>query len=145
NEPQQASARLAAKVIRETDARGGCGCRPLIAPDGHSAALVDPAPTFLERCGGSVLFVSMLSNVRYSGDLVEALDSGTHTIEIEAGDTVFAAVPAEAAARLFPDLITPVEFRSIANIHFRVEAQDELPPMIGIVNGLSQWAFQFAG
>ena len=48
-DPAEGSARLAAAVIRETLARGGQACRPLIAPNGLGPALVDPAIAFIQK------------------------------------------------------------------------------------------------
>jgi squalene-associated FAD-dependent desaturase len=145
NEPRESSARLAAAVIRETVARGGRNCRPLIAPDGLSAAFVDPATAFLERNGASLRFGHKLRGIRWSGDAAESLEFDSDTVDVESGEAVVLAVTADAAARLLPDLPTPKAFRSIANIHFRVDMAGDLPLMTGIVNGTSQWVFRFPG
>src|SRR4051794_18430430 len=47
-DPKEGSAALAARVMRESITRGGKACRPLIARDGLSHALIEPAIAFLE-------------------------------------------------------------------------------------------------
>src|SRR5579862_1798833 len=48
-DPPHGSAKLASAVIRETIAAGGRACRPLIAREGLSATLIDPALECLQR------------------------------------------------------------------------------------------------
>ena len=55
-DPAEGSARLAGAVIRETLARGGQACRPLIAAKGLGPALVDPALSYIEQRGGDGAF-----------------------------------------------------------------------------------------
>ena len=50
-----------------------------------------------------------------------------------------------AAASLVPRLTVPIEFRAIVNAHFRIEPPTEQPPILGIVNGTTQWIFAFPG
>src|SRR5262249_53943751 len=49
--PVEASARLAGAVVRETLAKGGWACRPMVAAEGLAAAFVDPAVNFLKQHG----------------------------------------------------------------------------------------------
>jgi hypothetical protein len=42
-----------------------------------------------------------------------------------------------------PDLTAPTEFRAIVNAHFRIAPPAGLPPMIGVINGLTEWIFAF--
>jgi len=58
---------------------------------------------------------------------------------------VILAVPPYAAASLVPGLTVPNEFRAIVNAHFRIDAPVEQPPILGIVNGTTQWIFAFPG
>ncbi|MFN5411964.1 FAD-dependent oxidoreductase, partial [Bradyrhizobium sp.] len=53
-DPPEGSAGLAGAIVRETLLAGGQACRPLIARDGLSGVLIDPAVKFLEGKGGSV-------------------------------------------------------------------------------------------
>ena len=144
NEPRQSSARLAAAVLRETVARGGRNCRPLVAHDGLSAAFVDPALAYLEGKGGTIRLGDKLNRIRFGSDLAKVLEFNGGERLLGKDDAVVLAVPPDIAVRLVPDLTTPDEFRSIANIHFRLENPLGLPPMTGVVNGLTQWIFQFA-
>ena len=60
-EPSEASAFLAGAILRETLARGGRACRPLVAPGGLGPAFIDPALAYLERHGVMVRFRSSAS------------------------------------------------------------------------------------
>ena len=55
------------------------------------------------------------------------------------------AVPTHAAAALVPDLPIPQGYRAIANAHFRIDVPAGLPPMLGIINGTTEWVFAFPG
>ena len=55
-DPPEGSAGLAGAVVRETLLAGGQACRPLIAREGLSAVLVEPALKLLQEKGASVQF-----------------------------------------------------------------------------------------
>lgn len=145
NDPLASSARLAAAVLRETVARGGRCCRPLIAHAGLGAAFVDPAVRLLKQRGTEIRFSRKLRSVDVGEGKVRALGFAGETIELDDADSVVLAVPPDVAARLLPDIETPDVFRSIANIHFALDESLPLPPMIGVVNASAQWVFQYPG
>jgi hydroxysqualene dehydroxylase len=144
-DPPQADAGLAAAVIRETLALGGRACRPLIARDGLSATLVEPAIAFLQQRGATIAFEHNLHALRFAGRRVAALDLGQEVVVLAADDAVVLAVPPFIAKTLVPDLTVPDEFRAIANAHFACPPPDGFPPMIGVVNGTVEWIFSFPG
>lgn len=145
NDPPQASARLAATLMRETLAAGGRTCRPLIARDGLSSAFVDPALAFLQARGISIRFEHELHSIDCKNGRAEALKFGTMTVPLASDDAVILAVPPNAAARLLPGLTTPTEFRAIANVHFRIDGDTALPAMTGLVHATTQWIFAYPG
>ena len=53
-DPPEGSAGLAGAIVRETLLAGGQACRPLIARDGLSAVLVEPAIKLLQDKGASI-------------------------------------------------------------------------------------------
>ncbi|HEX2151356.1 MAG TPA: FAD-dependent oxidoreductase, partial [Stellaceae bacterium] len=57
---EQASAALFSRLLAETIGRGAAACRPLLARDGLSESLVDPALTYLSRHGAEIRFGSRL-------------------------------------------------------------------------------------
>lgn len=145
NDPPVSTAALASAAIRETLARGGRYCRPLIAHDGLGAAFVDPALAYLKARGAAVSLGKSLRRLRFSDGRVSALDFGGTGEEIGANDAVVLAVPAQAAGRLAPNLAPPSEFRAIANLHFLVEGDVPLPPITGVIHATTQWIFAFPG
>ena len=46
---------------------------------------------------------------------------------------------------LVPGLSVPQGHRAIANAHFRIDVPPGMPPMLGIINGTTEWVFAFAG
>ena len=46
---------------------------------------------------------------------------------------------------LVPGLSVPQGHRAIANAHFRIAVPPGTPPMLGIINGTTEWVFAFAG
>ncbi len=145
NEPPEASARLAATLMRETLASGGRSCRPLIAQEGLSAAFVDPAIDYLKAQGATVRFEHELHDIGFKDGRATSLNFGSETVGLAPEDVVIFAVPPNVAARLLPGLQTPNEFRAIANVHFRVDQPVALPAMTGVVHGLTQWIFAYPG
>jgi hydroxysqualene dehydroxylase len=144
-DPPQADAGLAAAVIRETLALGGRACRPLIARDGLSATLVEPAVRFLNERGATIQLEHNLHGLRFAGPRVTALDFGKDQLELGDDDAVVLAVPPFIAKTLIPDLVVPDEFRAIVNGHFAYAPPPGFPPMIGVINGTVEWIFSFPG
>jgi squalene-associated FAD-dependent desaturase len=143
-DPPIGSAGLAGAIVRETLLAGGQACRPLIARDGLSAVLVEPAVKLLRDNGAAVNFGHELHDFEMSGDRVAALKfGGDDTIAIGSDDAVVMAVPARPAASLLPGLKTPTKFRAIVNAHFRFDPPRDMPPILGVIGGLVEWLFAF--
>jgi squalene-associated FAD-dependent desaturase len=142
-EPPSASAGLAGAIVRETLLAGGGACRPLIARDGLSNVLVEPAVKQLKEGGAGVSFEHELHKMSFTGDRVAALTFGNDTIQLGNDDIVILAVPAKQATALMPGLKAPTQFTSILNAHFRFETAMKIPPILGVINGLTEWIFPF--
>jgi squalene-associated FAD-dependent desaturase len=142
-DPPEGSAGLAGAVVRETLLAGGMACRPLIAREGLSAVLVEPAIRLLQGKGASVQFGHELRGFGTSADSVGELQFGEETIALGPDDAVVLAVPPRPAAALLPGLKTPSKFRAIVNAHFRFDPPTDMPPILGVVGGLVEWLFAF--
>jgi hydroxysqualene dehydroxylase len=142
-DPPEGSAGLAGTVVRETLLAGGQACRPLIARDGLSAVLIEPAIKLLQEKGASIRFGHELREFAMSADCVGQLKFGDDTVAVEPGDAVVMAVPPRAASSLLPGLKTPSKYRAIVNAHFRFDPPKDMPPILGIVGGLVEWLFAF--
>ena len=142
-EPSEASAFLAGTVLRETLARGGRACRPLVARDGLGRAFIDPALSHLERHGATLRFRHQLRRLELADDAINALDFGEDEISLGAGDAVILAVPAPVAPLLLPESPAPKTFSAIVNVHFKCKPPPTLPTITGIVNGTAEWLFAF--
>jgi squalene-associated FAD-dependent desaturase len=144
-EAPDGSARLAGAIIRETLAVGGRACRPLIAREGLGTTMIEPALVHLQQRGVTVRMEHQLRALRFGAERIEALEFGTETIVLDAGDAVILTVPPYIAASLVRGLEVPTEFRAIVNAHFRIEPPAEQPPILGVINGTVQWLFAFPG
>jgi squalene-associated FAD-dependent desaturase len=143
-DPPIGSAGLAGAIVRETLLAGGQACRPLIARDGLSAVLVEPAVKLLREKGSSVNFGHELHGYDMTADRVAALKfGGEDTVALGPDDAVVMAVPARPAASLLPGLKTPTKFRAIVNAHFRFDPPRDMPPILGVIGGLVEWLFAF--
>jgi squalene-associated FAD-dependent desaturase len=142
-QPEEASAVLAAAVLREGLMAGGRACRPRIAHPTLAAAFVDPAMTYLKDKGASVQLSTRLRDIGFDGRLAMALNTAEGTLPITSGDVVVMAVPPWSAADLIPGLTVPNEFRSIVNAHFKMTAPVGTPPMLGVIGGTAEWIFTF--
>ena len=142
-DPPEGSAGLAGAVVRETLLAGGQACRPLIAREGLSAVLVEPAIKLLQGRGASIQFGHELRGFDLSADSVCELKFGEETIALAQTDAVVLAVPPRPAASLLPGLKTPTKFRAIVNAHFRFDPPQDMPPILGVVGGLVEWLFAF--
>ena len=142
-DPPEGSAGLAGAVVRETLLAGGQACRPLIARDGLSAVLVEPAIRLLQDKGASILFGHELREFGMSTGSVSELKFGDDTLTVGPEEAVVMAVPPRPAASLLPGLKTPSKFRAIVNAHFRFDPRGDMPPITGVVGGLIEWLFAF--
>jgi hypothetical protein len=142
-DPPLGSAGLAGAIVRQTLLAGGRACRPLIAREGLSNVLVEPAVKLLRERGASVRFDHELHKVEISGDRIASLTFGDDKIALSPNDKVVLAVPAKQAGTLLPGIKTPTQFVSILNAHFRCTPPAGTPPILGVVNGLVEWIFPF--
>ncbi len=144
-EPKSSAAGLAAKIIRETLAKGGAACRPLIAHEGLAEAFVDPAVALLRRRGAEIRFDHRLRGVTSEHASLASLDFGEDVIPLGKEDRVVLAVTAPVAKLLLPDLSVPTAFRSIVNAHFLIEPPANFPALLGVINSATEWIFRFPG
>ncbi|HEX9471581.1 MAG TPA: hydroxysqualene dehydroxylase HpnE [Bradyrhizobium sp.] len=142
-DPPEGSAGLAGAIVRETLLAGGRACRPLIAREGLSAVLVEPAIKLLQAKGASIRFGHELREFGMSANAVCELKFGDEVVAIGREDAVVMAVPPRPASALLPGLKTPSKFRAIVNAHFRFEPPRDMPPIMGVVGGLVEWLFAF--
>jgi squalene-associated FAD-dependent desaturase len=142
-DPPEGSAGLAGAIVRETLLAGGEACRPLIARDGLSSVLIEPAVKLLEGRGAGVRLSHELRALASAGDRVNELGFGGDKIALGPDDAVILAVPPRPAAALLPGLKTPTKFRAIVNAHFRIDPPKGAAPILGVVGGLVEWLFAF--
>jgi hypothetical protein len=142
-DPSEAAVGLAASFLRETLAAGGHACHPLVAKMGLSAAFVEPALRHLRAKGASVHFGRRLRAITFEDSRAAHLDFGETVTELGPEEAVVLAVPPWIAFDLLPDLEVPTTFRAIVNAHFRIAPPPDLPPVLGMVGGLSEWLFAF--
>ena len=142
-DPPEGSAGLAGAVVRETLLAGGQACRPLIARDGLSAVLVEPAVKLLQDKGATVRLGHELRGLTMSAGRISELKFGDDAVALGSDDAVVLAVPPRPAASLLPGLKAPSKFRAIVNGHFRFDPPADMPPITGIVGGLVEWLFAF--
>lgn len=140
-----ASASLAGAIVRETLAKGGAACKPLIATGGLGPVFIDPALAHLKSNGVEIRFDHQLRNIEMTDGKVESLDFGDDKITLSPDDRVVVAVPAWVAKLLVPEIDAPDEARAIINLHYKMAAPPGVPRMIGLVGGTSEWLFSFPG
>ena len=141
---EEGAARLLWPLIQEIFARGGTACRPLIAREGLSQALVEPALSLLREAGSVVRFNMRLRAIEHADNRVTALHFGTGRIDIAATEQVVLAVPPAAAAELLPNISVPTESRAIVNAHYRLDRPPTLldgMPFLGLLGGEAHWLF----
>jgi squalene-associated FAD-dependent desaturase len=143
SDPVGAAAALAASTLRETLARGGRACHPLVAANGLSRAFIDPALKLLRRAGAQIRFERRLRGLELAEDRVVALEFEHDSITLEPDDRVVLAVPAHVATGLVPGLSAPLAFNAILNAHFEVAPPPGTPEILGVVHATTQWIFAY--
>ncbi len=142
--PEQASAQVLARVLRETFAKGERACRPLVAREGLGPAFVDPAVAWLERQGAAIRFRALVGELEHQDGRVSGLVLKGQRVAVAETERVILAVPPAAAARLLPGLVVPEGEDSILNAHFRLPHPPPVPfegPLLGVVRATTHWIF----
>jgi squalene-associated FAD-dependent desaturase len=142
-DPPEASASLAGAIMRETLARGGRACRPLIAQEGLGPAFIDPALSYLENHGATIRFDHQLRQLDLADDRVQALDFGEVSVKLASDEAVILAIPGSVARLVLPCIATPTAFRAIVNAHFKLKPPPGFPRLLGVINGMPEWLFAF--
>ena len=136
--PEQGSARLAGRFLRESFLRGGAACRTMVALPTLDAALIDPALEWLARNGAEVEFSSRLRAIEFAEDHVAALDFGKGPEPLQ-GEAVILAAPPWVAGALVPGLTVPDRFCAIINAHFAASPPPGSPMIMALLGSVSQW------
>ena len=143
--PREASARLMARVVRDTFGAGGAACRPYIAAAGLSPVLVEPALSLLQRQGATIHFGARLrSIVGGPGAFVGALGFAAGTVPVADADDVILALPPRGFAKVLPDVAVPEGSRAILNVHYRLDGPLAAPDdaqVIGLIGATAHWIF----
>ena len=139
----EGSARLAGAIVRETLAKGGHACRPMIAEPTLAAAFIDPALAWLEARGAAIRLGRRLRALDFDEGRIAGLDFADGRDVVARGEPVILAVPAWVAADLVPDLVVPNEHHAIVNAHFLLAPPAGAAPITGIVGGAAEWVFAF--
>jgi squalene-associated FAD-dependent desaturase len=142
-EPKDADARLAAQILRETLAAGGQACRPMVATGGLSAAFIDPALAYLAARGSMIRLSNPLREIIFAGERASRLDFSDEKVTLDPQDSVILAVPPVVARTLVPGLTVPETFHAIINGHFRIAPAKNQPPILGVINGMTEWIFAY--
>lgn len=147
--PEESSAHLAGRLLRETLAKGGSFYRPRIAHPTLAAAFVTPALKYLDDRQGTLRLSTRLRGMTLGPREAMMLKIADASLPLSARDAVVLAVPPWAASDLIPGLTVPDDFRAIVNAHFKMAAppssfaKNGAPAMLGVIGGIAEWIFAF--
>ena len=138
--PEAGAAALLRAALLRSFARGAGAARPVLAPEGLGAALVDPALATL-AARGLVPRLRVAAKGLRGGDRLEAVETAEGPVTLAPGDVAILAVPVRQAAELLPWARPPAPGRAILNAHFLVP-ESGLPPLLALVGGEAHWLFR---
>lgn len=144
-EPQAGSAQLLWTVLRDTVLKGSAHAKPVFAPHGLGAALVDPALAMLAKSGAEVHFGRHISGLECQAGRVKTLQFAQAAEVLGENDTVVLAVPHHKVADLLDDFDVEMGAQSILNVHYRVASNETAfatPRLVGLVDAKAQWLLQ---
>ncbi|MGE0082222.1 MAG: hydroxysqualene dehydroxylase HpnE [Thiohalomonadaceae bacterium] len=146
--PEQASARVFLRVLRDAFARKRCDSDLLIPRVDLGRSFPEPALDFIERHGGQVRLGARVTALEIRSHRVAGLWLGDERI---AASQVILAVPPNIAARLLSahagsallaGTLATFEYEPIATVYLRYPAHVHLPAeMVGLADGMAQWLF----
>jgi len=141
-EPDESAACLLWAMLRASVLKGGVSARPVFAPKGLGAALVDPALKILSAHGVDVHFQRRITSLSEDGARVGALSFANAAEVLSENDTVVLAVPHQNISDLVAGINAPTGSKAILNVHYRVVQSVDGPRMLGIIGGAVEWLFQ---
>ena len=142
--PERGAARLLWKVMRETFARGGAHCRPMLAPKGLGTALIGPALAHLQENQIDIAFEHALKGVTNDADRLASLHfANGRQIDVGLEDRVVMALPPTRLKAALPWVDAPDDDAAILNVHFLVDDPNlsKAAPITGLVNADTHWIF----
>jgi squalene-associated FAD-dependent desaturase len=142
--PERGAAPLLWRVLRETFAKGGAHCKPMLAPKGLGTALVEPAVEYLNAQGAKFAYEHALKGITNAADRLTALHfANGRTVEIGAEDRVVLALPPTRLKAVMPWVQVPRDDSAILNAHFLVDdpALSKAAPITGLINTVTHWVF----
>ena len=113
--------------------------RLLVARNGLSQDLIEPAVATLQARGASVLTGQRLRMLLTGHERVIGLALTDRTVMLGPDDRVILALPPYEVERLLPALPVPKTFEPILNVHYRIRGL-ERPRFTGFTGTLAQWA-----
>ncbi|HEY9079803.1 hydroxysqualene dehydroxylase HpnE [Magnetovibrio sp.] len=143
-EPTESSAYLLWAMLRRSVLKGGAFAKPVFAPDGLGAALVDPALAVLSGLGAEVHFQRRITKLDIEGAHVGSIRFANAAEVLSENDAVILAVPHQNVAELIEGVDAPPGSNAILNVHYRIAQTVDEPRMLGIVGGETEWLFQRA-
>ena len=141
----EGSSKLIWTMLSQTLLKGSSFSQPLLAKDGLSQALINPAIDFLKAHNANIHFSMKLQSLEYSVENIKSLNFNKMTISLHKHDKVILAIPPNVITRLLPCFQTPKKENAIVNVHFLLEDKPNLPnnsPFVGIIGGQSHWLFK---
>ena len=132
-------------MLSQTLLQGRKASCPMLAKDGLSAALVDPAVNYLTTYNAAPQYSTRLRAIDSSGDRVGSITLNDQKIELDPQDQLILALPPYELSALLPDITVPTGTRAIVNVHFRLDDPPNLPngaPFVGLVGSTAQWLFK---
>ena len=143
--PENGEAALLWAAFAETFARGGDKCRPMFAPEGLGNALVAPAVDYLAAHHCPIAFEHALRAIELCGERAASLRfSNGREVEIFPPDRVVLSLPPTRLKSVLRSVEVPQDDAGILNAHYLLEdpaAAKGLPPITGLVNSTTHWAF----
>jgi hypothetical protein len=133
----EASSRRLALALRRLGRPGAAHL--LVARNGLSEDLIEPAVAALEARGGSIRPKQRLRAILTKDARVVGLELTDRTVMLGPDDRAVLALPPHEVGRLLPMLPVPTVYQPILNVHFRTRGFDS-PRFLGLAGTLAQWA-----
>ena len=140
-DPERADAGLLRAVLLRSFARGARASRPVTAPRGLGAALVEPALRHLAARGVAPRYRVAAQALRVEDGRLTAVETRDGPVALGPRDAAVLAVPVQALAALMPGLPLPGPGPAIANAHFLLPGAP-LAPVTAVLGGAAQWVFR---
>lgn len=120
---------------------GKHGAKPYVPMHNLQASFINPALDMLNAQRHEISYHDRLKAITFENSHAGELHFTQRTMTLADGDQIILATPASNTKELLPTITTPDQHHAIINGHYKIEHNNQIGSIIGVVGGCAEWIF----